>query len=1314
MAVSDTIAFLRERMQVFDPTLEVGDGSDFYQKVLLPLADRLGADPFTTNVRAFLRDILQRNFPDYAFGSLDALAEALIVPAEAILQPVVDEITRLNRSSSLSRPDELTIEEAENLGANLLEERERGDVSRGLARIYFTQPRSVTVNATNLVRTASGLEYYPTTTQSISASDMLFNTEGSLYYFAFNVTAAAPGRQYDLEPHELVSITGIPGVVKVTNPARFRGGVDEQTAEEFVDSLPERVSERSMSAPTGIVGVISKAFPAFTRLAVIGHGDEEMQRDVLEGASMGTLLAAGFYGRSLSDNEGRPTTRRFQVDTVLDGAQEFSQWVGSSLVLTVVAPAFAPMKAVDIPVRKVLSDSVLDLEESKLALGLTNLYWTLRRREILLKKIPGGIDLPNGQGFLSVPTTEIHVGGAYDVYARAAVFADSGTIINTVQDASPLFRGFQASATGSSVVLGDLALGVDYTAGSEEQDRVRSIIPERWALQLVGGTSPGVYEILSVVEDAAGLQITLYDPVPVPVADGRWKIVDRINLDLLSPKEFLWDGSDLECTQASDLVTTSSLFPFSSAGVEPGDVLEIFSGEDRGTYSVVDLVLPGQTKLKLSRPLTRTASGVRYSVYRESTGQILETPVVKIESVEVLDSSGQPLGVKVSYGACLGGRSLGLTNPGVGIKLQVPDALLGIISNRFPSGAGVSGKVLKLLIDGIGEYSITFVGANPISVNNLAQQINTTTGLPLAVVVGDRLGILPYQGREVRVTGSTGIFTTALPILFGGVYGISTTSIRSPSFSTTTFTTLSPALSLDYDVVELRDGGQIGAFSIRSTTARTTGIGVLLQDNAIQAVHPEGGFFPEAEVRLDLGSRSLGVVRLYFQDPVSFEVGPQTVLTHTTSSGAELRYKTDPRFSATILPALPSGAKPKDGNCLGGDAVLNTNVDFLLKKIRPGDVVVVDYKPIVGAVLPDPVPNLALTTVSFSFGTESSVVHTFVNDTTAIPATSVSRQGVLDQLNRLLGAGVASLGPGNELELNPEYLLIVGRSGTANTTLGFSTVTETNNRSSNAGRYRVAIPGNLGCILETSLANAETRMQFSVIREGAQRMGATTMSTSLGEAGLYVMDVEVVSEGTGNLYNLAEGESLEVDGFFSDGYLLSTPDSLYSFTSKDRVNISFPRSCNAIGTNDDPEEATPLTGQQLQVTVQAAPEIAQLQQFVDSDGQRDVNASPLALALTPNFVRFDLDYTDGPEPGDLRPVLETLVHALFPDQDLGVDDIIAKVRQEGASSVSSPLTLFTVEVSRDRKLRLKVTQDRIVADKRSAYYPSYLNLRRQA
>src|SRR6185295_17776202 len=136
----------------------------------------------------------------------------------------------------------------------------------------------------NAVFTSSGLRYFPVENQSISADSMLFNTEGSLFYFDIVVRAEAQGRDYNIDRNNLVGIEGFPAVVKVANPSRFEEGDERETTEEYLGRVETSLTEKSFVVSRGI--------------SAVGMGDPEMNRDIITGSPLAVYAVGLLTARS--------------------------------------------------------------------------------------------------------------------------------------------------------------------------------------------------------------------------------------------------------------------------------------------------------------------------------------------------------------------------------------------------------------------------------------------------------------------------------------------------------------------------------------------------------------------------------------------------------------------------------------------------------------------------------------------------------------------------------------------------------------------------------------------------------------------------------------------------------------------------------------------------------------------------------------------------------------------------------------------------------------------------------------------------------
>lgn len=1336
MAQADLRAFLVERLRALDVTQDLTDGSPADVQVIQPVLRRLGPDPFTVDIGEFLVARINQAFPDLSTRPGDALTDLIIETNTLLWEPITREITRVKQNLSFQDPTILTLDEAEALGANLYAVRNKGDYARIVVRMYFAQPQSVTVNPTNAFSSKGNLLFLPTEIQSISVSEMILNTEDALYYFDVSAIAENPGDQYNVGPDEIVSVTGLASAIRVTNKIRARAGTPDEDAVTFIDRAEQELTERSMVTERGITAVLTRAFPEVTRLASTGFNDPEMQRDVLEGGGLGQILAAGSLMTPISDGENATKTRRLQVDP-----SELSSF-NALIAATGAAPAGYTLtlhnafvagdlpRVRDLRVRAVVDATTLDLEDQVLSYNAGNVPWVLRKNELTLSKIPGGILFPDTPaGTVSIPNGLVHIGGATDVHVRGTDFDETSLLLTSITDDDPILQGTDLGTLSSSqVVLNDFVLGTSYAVDDTTYSALVSAKTEGLSLQILDVPNAASYRILDVAQSDASSPILTVTPSLLNVPGSfRWRLTDTLDIDLIEPKETKIAGDDLRTVQGDTVVDTAGGVDFDALGVAPGDILRVLTGGlIEGDYPVVEVVTPSFDKVRVDRTLPATVNGARYVIFRANKDGGLLPPFIRIKTIDLLDTSSQPVGATIPFARPVDVQSRGFANVARGVKTEVTDAVLGIVTDVFGSGMNVSGLSLTISWENSFSFVVTFAGSNPLSVLDVVGQVNTAVSIEtggavsrLAVLVDDatRVGFVPVRKELAVIAGS------ARALLFGAADTYRASDIHSQTvFDLGGWAALRPVLDQNFDVAQVVDGLQIGFYAGLVNTSPFDNT----RSDGLTTSHQ---FNPEVRRHLVVGARSLGVARVFFLEPTSFEVDATARFTLTGPDGAVLRFSPDPTNTYQRVPGLPSGVKPKDGatgGALAASIFESLSTDFIAKGVQKGDLLVLDYVPLAGSVaLADPVPNLATKTFTFSLGGGVNKTVIFVRDTSAIPSTHVSRQGVVDQINRAVGQTICALDSGNHLEFNPDASVIVRGSAagtSANAALGFSLVvgTDQSNDDQNKGTYVVQISGDGGnpnrLRLTTTFptgTSATARQQFKVFRGGLQRIVSTDMAKKVGAAGLYYFDVQLISEGTGDQYNIDADQQLGIEGYRSDGYYLTTADPNLAFSPIERPTLHISKSILEVGVSDDPSNATQISGQNILITYERSSLAANVNDFVLSETERVINQSPLARHLVPYFVRFDLSYVGGSKENEVTPDLQAYIRKLYPNDALTVSALERIVQNRGASSVQNPLDLVAVIHNNDRTVTVERSRDSLNTGRLAAFIPDVLNVSRR-
>lgn len=305
---TDLQQFLIERIVAYDPTADTSPGSPVFRHVVDPVLARLGPDPISTPIRAFVLDRVISELGLTPGGPGDPLTDLVVNILETVLTPIRRELVAVRAAQSLADPTQLTDSEADALIANLLGSREQGDTAGGTVRIYFANARKVEIDASVYAVSTTGLRYYAVDVVSYSSTEVSENVEDGQYWVDFEVEAEYPGADYDLARDSIAAVFGVSGVVRATNRDAISGGVPRETTGDLIERIRDNVGERSLNTEGGIVTRLVETFPALLHVKPIGYGDVEMIRDIIEGTVTVPEGALGLGPTLLNgvDGEGAP------------------------------------------------------------------------------------------------------------------------------------------------------------------------------------------------------------------------------------------------------------------------------------------------------------------------------------------------------------------------------------------------------------------------------------------------------------------------------------------------------------------------------------------------------------------------------------------------------------------------------------------------------------------------------------------------------------------------------------------------------------------------------------------------------------------------------------------------------------------------------------------------------------------------------------------------------------------------------------------------------------------------------------------------
>lgn len=1284
MAQSDLETYLQDLLLRFDPSMDLSDGSRAQTEIVEPILGRIGADPFDQDIPTFVLNRIAQARPDLKIAETDALRDTLVNPMMVLLEPIVREIKLINLRRSLSNVERLSDDEVDALAGNFFESRRAGGYARGVVRIYFTAPVTVGFTLIQVASTSSGLRFLPSPTgQSITKDAMLFNRDGQEYYVDISYVAEKRGDEYNVDRNEIRTIANLASATRVRNLNRFDSGLPRENSVEYVARIESKGSDRTLTTSRGILSELTDNFPSVRRMQVIGFKDPEMERDVVQGGGFGPVLAADSFGDAfgdavaVDDGDGNTSTRRISAPT-----GNFVSRIGSAgtdpsgFYITLVY--FNPTAIIkDVAVTRVVSDTdiLVDYEIPGFPLLV---HWALRRKELTISSIPGGITMPDTpEGDLILRSDEVHLGGKTDVYVAGAVEAET-VAIEGISDEEPFARGSNAQTQGSTGGSEALVLINDPPGGGAAF--AMALSDGFYSLVLDEGVDAGAYDIRAVTYlSPTQVELRVSALMTGTAANLLWKVVDEINIELTEPKDIKLLGSDLAVVAGNSVVTTLGSTNFIDANVQTTDILRVDADLVGGEYSISAV---GAVTLVVDPAPPRTMSNLSYTIYR-GTGNV-RTPVVNLSSIELLDSGGAPNGIKIPYRDPVAIVTRGFQNEGSGVDFEGYPTSIGLVTSALgPSLAFGAGLDLELMFYNPEKV---YAGTTSKTLSPSGLIVVTLVGTLTPAAVAAFINAVPaLNERQLRVTVITYNDETFLGFycpehlvvgvagLANGVLGFSVSGRPSSNADILLPATYKPRRG---DLLEFIGGNNEGSTRVLVEGPRVM-VGLGPTDESIYAtpLHEVSVLLPEVGVRMRGGRPSVGSARAYFLAPTSAEFRYQTTAFSTLVGTDLLQYRPDPENDRVIQPAPPLVDLPMNGVAsFGSDANVfsDTTVDFQALNVRPGDLLDVLYRPVVSTsalATPGTIATIVGQTLILRLDENPWVTINF--------PVALTRSDIADYINEQLGVDVASINGSGFLVLKHSVSLVSIR-GDSSILAGpnplFLDAAPRSTKHDYAGTFVVSF------VNPTSLALASVTPFIDVIaipdsayriRRYLQRTSSTEMNERVDSTGLYYLDVELLSLTPGDRNNAPGDLVMEVTGVVADGYRLYADNDTLTYSRAEKLYAGLSRSILLVGSSDSPEEYVQLSRQNIQVSYERSQLVDDIQSFCDSDAHRVVNEEILVRHLLPHYVNLAWRYVGGELESAMRTALTAALEEVDANEELELITLKKVLTSRGATSIYS-------------------------------------------
>lgn len=791
MASEEMRSFIEDRLRALDPSIDLNSGSPAQVTVVQPIIDKLGTDPFETDIEKFILDRMSQEFPDIYASDPSVLNDVFVKPLIMLLEPIKREIQTVKINQSFANSELLSDDDADLLTANFFHERSTGGLSSGIARVYFVNPLNVQIEVSTRFFTASGLNFFPTETIGITAEEMIFNKEGNLFYADISVQAEEIGDSYNIEAGLITGVDGIFGALKATNKIAFIGGSNRLSSSDLISTTRESLSERSMVTRRGSVARIMDIFSGSVKaLQVIGANDEEMQRDILVALSPGHAWITGrvslyeniayVRARTIDDSIATPTvsvgdTLYLYLDKYsysgtwlfLDQTSRFIRLTVEEIILGPLEDTSGYQAAYLLRWSGTIPDGVTLPTVTEVEGGLAKVG------SVAITSVPGAKNINK-----TVANQDVHVYGHTDIYVRPVSDELENLNLTGVQNDST-----KAAFNIQSKLLETFGAGPDLNKVTDATiDFEQSGVTAGDTIKIDTGADAGFYRIVKV--DANDLYLDT--DLSASTTNIKYSIFKDVSVNFFEPKNVRIPFGDVI---RNDLYTVlgSNVFTLSDPssdvvtnGAVVGDTIRLIDGPDAGDFIITALDVGGKI-ITVDRAAENSFSGITYEIFE--TLEVPEVPLVRIKEISILDSSSQKIGISIP-----------------------PAEPIGVIPTCDLSSATIkghsqrkSGFVLPALKDSIGgdDYVFDSNEAAPSGDNRYSSGLDSFTG--------------NYKWVQF-VTGDNAEFVFPLDADSGCSYFLATSEDTSSSEN---FPPVDPKPG---EVLTVKSGPNKGSYAIKSVT----------------------------------------------------------------------------------------------------------------------------------------------------------------------------------------------------------------------------------------------------------------------------------------------------------------------------------------------------------------------------------------------------------------------------------------------------------------------------------------------------------------
>ena len=232
------------------------------------------------------------------------VGELALKPMTLISKFLKDSITSFDTLNSITSLADLSDDELESFGKRFFVNWNRGGYSATVVQIYFTVPTNARITTDLRFKTEDGYVFLPRFAVSITATQMSANLAPDGMSFFTDVPVLSESPDTPEIPVDGISMLENADFqyLKVANSMKVSAGSSGETRAQFEERLQCAANDRSFLNLQSILANISEQFPHIRNISLIGPGNVNMVRDLIQAIPTDEIPGiVSFFGKYPGD-----------------------------------------------------------------------------------------------------------------------------------------------------------------------------------------------------------------------------------------------------------------------------------------------------------------------------------------------------------------------------------------------------------------------------------------------------------------------------------------------------------------------------------------------------------------------------------------------------------------------------------------------------------------------------------------------------------------------------------------------------------------------------------------------------------------------------------------------------------------------------------------------------------------------------------------------------------------------------------------------------------------------------------------------------